>query len=102
MIPKSGCAIVVCGDINEEKEKGFVVEDCSAAIQNILLAAHSLKLGTVWCGIYPISKYVKTVRTLFNLTTDIVPIGIVAIGHTHAEKDIPNRFNPKKIHYEKW
>lgn len=102
MVPKAGCAIVVCGNNLEETEKGFVIEDCSAAIQNILLAAHGLNLGAVWCGIYPISKCVKMTRAIFNLDDNIIPIGVVAIGHTKLENKLPDRFNEDKIHYETW
>ena len=103
MVPKAGCAIVVCGNSLEDTEEGFIVEGCSAAIQNILLAAHGLNLGAVWCGIYPISKCVKMTRAIFNLEESIIPIGVVAIGHTKVEESFPDRFNKDgKIHYETW
>src|SRR5690554_4415591 len=51
MLPNAGCGIVVCGDTSKQEEIGFLVEDCSASIQNMLLAAHGLGLGAVWCGL---------------------------------------------------
>ena len=61
------CAILVCGDTGLEKYKGFWVQDCSAAMENMLLAAHALKLGGVWTGIYPLADRVKNFTRLFKL-----------------------------------
>jgi nitroreductase len=49
MLPQADLCIIVCGDKNKQSMTGFLVEDCSAAIQNILLAAHGIGLGAVWC-----------------------------------------------------
>jgi nitroreductase len=39
--------ILVCQDLRSEKAKGYAVQDCSAATQNILLAIHEKGLGGV-------------------------------------------------------
>jgi len=102
MILEAGCAIVVCGDKDIQKQTGFLIEDCSASIQNILLAAHAIHLGAVWCGIYPVSQFVKGIGQLFELPTNIIPVGMVAVGYPNEEKIIANRFNDIKVHKEKW
>ena len=48
MAPKAPLGILVCGDTRAEKYAGYWVVDCSAAVQNLLLAAHDLGLGAVW------------------------------------------------------
>jgi len=53
MLHQAPIAILVCGDSERAYERGYLALDCSAATQNILLAAHSLGLGAVWLGIYP-------------------------------------------------
>jgi len=53
MLKESPIAILVCGKIDATKYCGYWVQDCSAATQNILLAAHGVGLGAVWLGIYP-------------------------------------------------
>lgn len=58
-------AIVVCGDLNKTFDgegQEYWVQDLSAASQNILLASHSLGLGAVWCGVYPISERVNYIK----------------------------------------
>ena len=50
MLRQAPMAIVVCG---EETRSFYWYLDCSAAAQNILLAAESLGLGAVWTATYP-------------------------------------------------
>ena len=50
MLPQADWAILVCGD--ESVSGPFYMDDCAAATQNILLAAHSLGVGAVWCGVH--------------------------------------------------
>lgn len=102
MILEAGCTILVCGDKDIQKQTGFLIEDCSASIQNILLAAHTIQLGAVWCGIYPVSQFVKGISQLFELPTNIIPVGMVAVGYPNEEKIIANRFNDIRVHKEKW
>jgi hypothetical protein len=50
MAAEAPVAILVCGDSSLETVLGYWVIDCSAAVQNLLLAAHALGLGAVWTG----------------------------------------------------
>lgn len=102
MLPEAGCGILVCGDKNINAKVGYLTEDCSAAIQNILLAAHDIGLGTVWLGIHPREERIDGFRKLFQLPEHIVPIGMVAIGHSAESKEAPDRYDPSKIHMEVW
>ena len=52
-IKNAPLGIVVCADVGREQHKGYWVQDCAAATQNILLACHALGLGAVWIGVYP-------------------------------------------------
>ncbi len=102
MLPQAGCGIIVCGDKEKEGMTGFLVEDCSAAIQNMLLAAHGLGLGAVWCGLYPVPQLTKPIGGLVNLPSEIVPVGMVVIGHKAEEKENAERFDDSKVHLEQW
>lgn len=102
MLPEAGCGIIVCGDKEKQENIGFLVEDCSASIQNILLAAHGLGLGAVWCGIYSNDKLVEATKKLFNLPEHILPIGLAVVGNKNEEKRIIDRYDESKIHYDKW
>ena len=41
MVKEASAAILVCGDPTLEKHKGYWVQDCTAATENILIAAHA-------------------------------------------------------------
>lgn len=60
----------------------FWIQDCSAAMQNILLSATELGLGSVWIGVHPIKKLEKSVREILELPKEVVPLGIAYIGYS--------------------
>lgn len=95
-------AIVVCGNTDREKGKGYWVQDCSAATQNILLETQYLGLGAVWLGVYPREERVNGVKEILNLPEAVIPLSIVAIGYPAEQKEPVDRFDETKIHYEKW
>ena len=81
MAKDASVAIVVCGDTKLEKYPGFWVQDCSAATQNMLLAAHALGLGAVWSGIYPLEDRVSGYRSLLGIPENVIPLSIVIMGY---------------------
>ena len=98
-------AIVVCGDLNKTFDgegQEYWVQDLSAASQNILLASHSLGLGAVWCGVYPISERVNYIKDLLSLPDNIIPLNIIAIGYPNQNPLPKNKWNNNLIHYNKW
>jgi nitroreductase len=102
MLKEAPLAVVVCGDTKLEKTRGVWMQDCAAATQNMLLAARALGLGSVWLGVYPLEERVSGVRALLGLPDNIMPLSIVAIGHPGETKPPANRFNPERVHRNKW
>lgn len=102
MLPQAGCCIIVCGDDEVQKAKGLLIEDCSAAIQNILLAAHGIGLGAVWCGLYPSPEFTKNIAAAIKLPDNIEPIGMVVVGHKAENKEPADRYDKAKIHHDQW
>ena len=102
MCKEAQAAILVCGDTTKEKYPGFWVQDCAAATQNILLAAHTLGLGAVWVGLYPIEDRVVAMRTLLGLPDRVVPLALVPLGYPAQPIPPENRFNAARIHREHW
>lgn len=94
--------IVVCGDLAEEKTPGFWVQDCSAAMQNILLAARAKNLGTVWCGLHPVEERAQLIRELCNLPDSVIPLGLAVIGHPDQPFAEVDRFREDRIHQNRW
>lgn len=102
MIENSSCCIVVCGDKVRQGISELLIEDCSAATQNMLLAAHGLELGAVWCGVLKNSETKTYLCNELKLPDSIMPISIVVLGYPGEEKEVSNRFDPSKIHCEVW
>lgn len=102
MAPKAPLCIVVCGDLCKEKTPGFWVQDCSAAIQNIMLAARALGLGTVWTGVHPVEERVAGIRRVFNIPDGVIPLGIVVVGHPAQPFSEQDRYDEHKVRYDRW
>lgn len=105
MAEKAPMAIVVCGDMEltfPEEGRDYWVEDTSAATENLLLAAHAMGLGAVWCGIYPLPERVAFFSTLLQLPENLVPMCVVPVGYP-AENPAPkDKWKPEKIYNETW
>ncbi len=102
MLKNAPLAIVVCADLDKETNKGYWVQDCAAATENILIAAQYKGLGAVWLGVYPIEGRVKGLKELLNLPVRVIPLSIVSIGHPAEKKEPSNRYNESRIHINKW
>lgn len=102
MLPQAGCAIVVCGNKEKQKEEGFLLLDCAASIQNMLLAAHGLGLGAVWCGLYPIPELVEPITKLLGLPNHVIPVSMVVVGNTEKQAKELDRYDENCIRFEKW
>lgn len=99
---KAPLAIVVCGNMKlafKGPGKEMWVQDCSAATENLLIAAANMDLGAVWIGIHPIEHNVKTLRALLNIPEDVVPLNILYIGYPDEEKESRTRYNEKRIYW---
>ncbi len=102
MARQAPLGIMVCGELALQKYPGYWVQDCSAAIENILLAAHGMGLGGVWTGIYPVEHRVESYLKLFKLPEGIVPLAFLVFGHPGEDKPPSDRYNPERVHYEQW
>jgi nitroreductase len=102
MVREAPVAILVCGDLRLESYPGYWVQDCSAATQNILLAAHAKGLGAVWVGIYPKEDRVKRLQKLLGLPNEVIPLALVPVGIPAERVPPANRFDPARVHRNRW
>lgn len=102
MLLEANCAIVVCGDLSDEKREKFWVQDCSATTQNMLLMSTELGLGSVWLGVYPNEDIVKQLKEMLNMPEYIIPFSIVSLGYPAETKETIDRFDKSKVHINKW
>lgn len=106
MLPDAAAAIVVCGDLDRAypKAKDYWVVDCSIAAQNIIIAATTLGIGSVWLGTWPQKHKVQNIQKLFSLPDTIVPLAVVALGYPDPTEEIRPKpeFEENRIHEERW
>ena len=96
---KAPLVIVVCG---HQEVAPHWVQDCSAATENILLAAVGLGLGAVWVGIHPAIVRESHVRQILGLPLGVRPLCLIPIGHPDEEKQARTRFEAAHVHYERF
>lgn len=103
MLEKAPLCIAVCGDRRAQSFPfDFWVQDCSAAIQNMLLEAEHLGLGGVWLGVYPVPERVSNISALLGLPEDVLPLGLLAFGQPAGHPEPADRFLPERVHKETW
>lgn len=97
MLTEARYAIVVCGD---STRSSYWYLDCSAAAQNILLAAESLGLGAVWTAAYPYEDRMEVVRKYTALPKNILPLCVIPFGYPAIQQQPKQKYDAKKIHYQ--
>jgi nitroreductase len=104
MLANAPLGIVVCGDLDaaHANELSYLLQDCSAAIENLLLAAHALGLGACWLGVHPRQPRMEALTKILGLPETIIPVSGIAIGWPAEEKAARTRFDAKYVHNEKW
>lgn len=102
MLRQSAAAILVCGDLSIEKNDSWLLQNCSAAIQNILLSAHGLEIGSCWIAIHGMEDVYKKIKTQFKIPENIVPVSLISLGYPDENVKAEERFKEEKIHYNKW
>ena len=104
MLRQATAAFVVCGDITlaNLQHESYLLQDLSAAVENILIAANTLGLGTCWLGVHPRPERMEPIRELYRLPENIIPMCGIAIGWPKDPPPARTRFNPDRVHRESW
>ena len=102
MLPNAPVAIVVCGDLRLEHYQGYWVQDCAAATQNLLLAAHAEGLGAVWVGLYPKEDRVRRMQELLALPSQVIPLALIPLGFPAERVPQADRFDLSRVHRDRW
>lgn len=98
-------AIVVCGLLDKtdnEEIRAYWVQDCSAATENILLAAHAYGIGAVWCGVFPNPERIKAVKDVLQIPENVEPLNIITMGYPAENPQPKDKWREDNIHFQKW
>lgn len=103
-LKKATVVIVVCGNQDKQKfkDQGYWQLDGAVAAENILIAAHAVGLGAVWTAIYPYPDRIPKVQKILNLPGQVIPLNIIPIGYPAEKKITGNRFDPARVHKNRW
>jgi nitroreductase len=99
------CGIVVLGNperANNAAGRGFWEQDCSAAMENMLIAAVGLGLGAVWIGIHPVAPFVKGVQETLGIPENVIPLGMMHVGYPAEEKPARTQYDEHKVYWQKY
>jgi len=104
MLNEAALGIVVCGELSHahRRELSYLLQDCSAAVENLLLAAHFLDLGGVWLGVHPNEDRITGIRARFGIPQDILPVAVISIGRPAEHPASRTRFNAAFVHTDRW
>lgn len=102
MLRTAPLGIAVCGDPTALAVDEYWVQDCSAAAENILLAAHALGLGGVWLGVHPRPERAEPIKELLELPDPIQPLCVLSLGYPAEQKETPDRYDPARVHHNRW
>ena len=115
MIAQAPVVFVICGETTlmrkpfgqpdaeaVEVENGNWTQDCSAATENLLLAAEALGLGAVWTAAHPYADRVNPIREALGLPENVTPLCVVPCGYPAGDDQPRDKWMPENIHYDKW
>jgi len=104
MLGQAPLGFVICGDTQaaHDGELSYLLQDCSAAVENLLLAAAALGLGACWLGVHPRADRIRNVSEILNLPDHILPIAAVAMGWPTQAPSPRTRFREEAVHNECW
>lgn len=105
MAKDASAAVIMCGDVTatfDGDARDYWIQDVAAASENLLLAAHAMGLGAVWCGIYPQMSRVEQFSEMLHLPENIIPMACICVGYPSGETTPKDKWKPEYIHYNTW
>ncbi|WP_419647676.1 nitroreductase family protein [Victivallis vadensis] len=105
MLKKAPAAIAVCGvesAFRSGESREMWVQDCSAATENILLAAEGTGLGAVWLGVYPYKDRSASISSILKLPEGLVPFSLISVGHPTGTEKPKQKYDPSRLFLQQW
>jgi nitroreductase len=104
MLLNAALCIAVCGDMElvHDGQLSYLLQDCSAAVENLLLCAHVLGLGACWLGVHPRESRIKGVQQILELPVSIIPVACVSVGCPGESKEPQATYRVDRVHFETW
>jgi nitroreductase len=98
-------AIVVCGNrriANNSVARFHWEQDCSAATENILIAAAGLGLGAVWIGVHPLPSKIKPLSEILVIPEHVIPMSMVYVGHPAETRPPRTQYDEHRVYWQSY
>lgn len=106
LLDQCAAAVVVCADERILEEKSMLPEfqtlSCAAALENMLLAAHSMGLGGVWLGMCRGQETYDSFKEVLGIPSWARVIGMAAFGYPSEMPEPTDRMCSGKWFKERW
>ncbi len=99
---RAALGIVVLADTDAETFPGNWANDCAAATENLLLAAHAMGLGACWLGVHPGDEREAAVGEIVGVGGGMRPYCMIAIGRPEGPGPQVDRYNAEKVRVDRW
>lgn len=92
-IARAPLVVVACVDLHIASRYGdrgkqlYCIQDAAASIQNLLLAAHELGLGTCWVGAFNEER----IAGILDLPDNLRPVAVIPVGYPARTPKAPDR-----------
>lgn len=96
-------AIIPCHNpkyVRNPRCEPFWQQDISAAIENMMIAAVSLDLGTVWLGVYPKQDIISFIRKLIKIPEEVIPLAVILVGYPAENKHPRTQYKADRVHWQ--
>jgi nitroreductase len=102
MLSQAAAAVLICGlpekaHLGETGEPGYMLQDCSAAVENLILSARGMGIGSVWLGVYPNRDRMEGLRDLFEIPGERIPLAVVSLGYPGESPPPRTRYREDRV-----
>jgi len=91
--------VVACADYDRIRPYGdkgknlYAIQDAACAVENLMLQAHELGLGSVWVGAFD----EDALSGVLNLPSSQRPLAVVPVGHPAQKPVAPERLTKEDV-----
>ena len=77
----------------------YWIHDAGAAVENILIRATELGLGSCWCGVHPQKRTMQKVSEALGLDEKQIPFAIIKIGYPDETQPPHSGYSEKRVFF---
>ncbi|MGM9970126.1 MAG: nitroreductase family protein [Anaeroplasma sp.] len=96
---------VIAKNPNELSTPHMMVQDLSAAVENILLRATQKGFGSCWIGIHPLEERITAANKILNVTNGKNVFALIALGYPQDKENCfydANKFDLGNVYHNRY